>query len=150
MLAQARVPGMYIHIFFCHSSNKHTRSFISHNFNFHKSPSSSTTYSSPVFASMVTLLNSLRIGKGKSPLGFLNHAIYHIASDPTLYKQVFNDITSGRNNCCAGAQVHSLLFFIFILFLYIFRLKIINFNNVQFVKFVILGKCYLLPIRFHW
>jgi len=65
---------------------------------------SGTSASSPVFASMVTLLNSLRIGKGKSPLGFLNHAIYHIASDPTLYKQVFNDITSGRNNCCAGAQ----------------------------------------------
>jgi tripeptidyl-peptidase-1 len=57
---------------------------------------SGTSAASPTFAGMVTLVNGLRLSKGKSALGFLNPALYSIASS------VYNDITSGTNNCCAG------------------------------------------------
>jgi tripeptidyl-peptidase-1 len=60
---------------------------------------SGTSASSPVFAGMVTLINDYRISNGKSPLGFLNPALYKLGASST---NVFNDITSGENNCCAG------------------------------------------------
>jgi len=57
---------------------------------------SGTSAASPTFAGMVTLVNGLRLAKGKSALGFLNPALYNLASSN------YNDITSGTNNCCAG------------------------------------------------
>jgi tripeptidyl-peptidase I len=52
-----------------------------------------TSASTPIFASIVTLLNEARIAKGKGPIGFLN---------PTLYAhpEAFNDITVGGNPGC--------------------------------------------------
>lgn len=51
---------------------------------------------SPVFAAMITLLNSLRAREGLGPVGFIN---------PTLYSSMattsFNDVTSGINNYCS-------------------------------------------------
>lgn len=62
---------------------------------------SGTSASSPSFAALITLINGKRIAAGKKPLGFLNPVLYQIAqSNPA----VFNDITSGRNNCAAGAK----------------------------------------------
>jgi len=59
---------------------------------------SGTSASAPVFAGMITLINGARISTGKSPLGFLNPALYNLAaSNPSI----FNDITVGENNCCA-------------------------------------------------
>jgi tripeptidyl-peptidase-1 len=55
-----------------------------------------TSASSPSFAGMVSLVNGLRISKGKSPLGFLNPLLYSINYDS------FHDITQGVNNCCAA------------------------------------------------
>lgn len=52
-----------------------------------------TSCSSPVFASMVSLINDALIGAGKSPLGFLNPFLY---ANPGA----FNDITSGSNPGC--------------------------------------------------
>ena len=57
-----------------------------------------TSASAPVFAAMVTQINDARLQRGSSPVG-------HLA--PTLYKlpsSVFNDITSGTNQCqrCGG------------------------------------------------
>lgn len=59
---------------------------------------SGTSASTPVVAGMVTLINAKRIMAGKSTLGFLNPALYQLDSS------AFHDITSGKNNCAAGAQ----------------------------------------------
>ena len=52
-----------------------------------------TSASTPIVASIVTLLNELRLEAGKRPIGFLN---------PTLYANpdAFNDVTIGRNPGC--------------------------------------------------
>lgn len=57
---------------------------------------SGTSASTPSFAGLVVLVNGERIAKGKSPLGFLNPALYQLSSN------AFHDITVGENNCCAG------------------------------------------------
>jgi len=58
---------------------------------------SGTSASSPVFAGFVSLVNSARLAAGKPPLGFLNPALY--SSNAT---DIYNDITSGFNNCAAA------------------------------------------------
>jgi len=60
---------------------------------------SGTSASSPAFAAMVTLINGERLAKNKSPLGFLNPALYALADSNA---GVFNDITVGENYCAAG------------------------------------------------
>ncbi|TVY58927.1 Aorsin [Lachnellula cervina] len=54
-----------------------------------------TSASTPIVASIVTLLNEARIAAGKGPIGFLN---------PTLYAhpEAFNDITVGGNPGCGS------------------------------------------------
>ncbi|KAH8078042.1 family S53 protease-like protein [Cristinia sonorae] len=52
-----------------------------------------TSCSSPIFASLISLINDRLIAKGKSPLGFLNPFLY---ANP----QAFNDITTGNNPGC--------------------------------------------------
>jgi len=56
---------------------------------------SGTSASSPVFAGLVTLVNSQRIANGKSALGFLNTALYQNTD-------IFNLVGGGENNCTAG------------------------------------------------
>jgi len=58
---------------------------------------SGTSAAAPTFAGFITLINGLRIKAGKAPLGFLNNLLYKMDAS------VFNDITSGTNNCCAGS-----------------------------------------------
>jgi len=54
-----------------------------------------TSASSPVVASMIGLLNDVRLKKGSPPLGFANPLIYQLAaSNP----EAFNDITTGKND----------------------------------------------------
>ncbi|KAE9370750.1 subtilisin-like protein [Stipitochalara longipes BDJ] len=55
-----------------------------------------TSASSPVFGSIITLINEQRVSAGKSAVGFIN---------PTLYANpsAFNDITSGGNQGCGTA-----------------------------------------------
>ncbi len=60
-----------------------------------------TSASSPVFAALLTLTNTARAKLGKGPVGFIN---------PTLYAKgtasgLFNDITSGENNCIAFSDI---------------------------------------------
>ena len=52
-----------------------------------------TSASTPIVASIVTLINNERLNAGKSPVGFIN---------PTLYANpgAFNDITQGHNIGC--------------------------------------------------
>lgn len=54
-----------------------------------------TSASAPLFASLVTLVNELRAGEGKGPVGFIN---------PLLYggQNVFKDITAGPANGGCG------------------------------------------------
>ncbi|KAA6409887.1 MAG: subtilisin [Lasallia pustulata] len=52
-----------------------------------------TSASSPVFGSVITLVNEARIDFGKGPVGFLNPALY---ANP----YVLNDITQGGNQGC--------------------------------------------------
>ena len=60
-----------------------------------------TSASSPVFAALLTLTNTARAKLGKGPVGFIN---------PTLYAKgtasgLFNDVTSGENNCIAFSDI---------------------------------------------
>lgn len=60
---------------------------------------SGTSASTPVFAGVVALVNGQRLASGKPTLGFLNPALYKAAVDQP---SIFNDVTSGENNCAAG------------------------------------------------
>jgi hypothetical protein len=57
-----------------------------------------TSASAPVFAALVSLLNSATIARGSPPLGFLNPLLYYAASAApgSLY-----DVTVGANRCGA-------------------------------------------------
>lgn len=57
---------------------------------------SGTSASSPVVAGFVSLVNAARLKAGKPALGFINQAIYQYGS------QISNDVTVGKNNCCAS------------------------------------------------
>lgn len=57
---------------------------------------SGTSASAPVVAGMVSLVNAARLKAGKSALGFLNPSIYEFGSSFS------NDVTDGKNNCCAS------------------------------------------------
>ncbi|KAK2757453.1 protease s8 tripeptidyl peptidase [Colletotrichum kahawae] len=54
---------------------------------------SGTSAATPLFASLITIINEHRLQAGKAPVGFIN---------PTLYANphIFNDITSGNNEGC--------------------------------------------------
>jgi len=54
-----------------------------------------TSCSSPIFASVISLLNDRLIAAGKSPLGFLNPFLYSAAGTAAL-----NDVTTGNNPGC--------------------------------------------------
>ncbi|KAJ7830642.1 peptidase S8/S53 domain-containing protein [Mycena olivaceomarginata] len=56
---------------------------------------SGTSASSPVFASVIALLNDELIAAGKSPLGFLNPFLYSPAGRAAL-----NEVTVGKNPGC--------------------------------------------------
>ncbi|KAJ7930918.1 family S53 protease [Mycena leptocephala] len=56
---------------------------------------SGTSASTPVFASIISLINDRLIEAGKSPLGFLNPFLYSAAGRAAL-----NDITQGSNPGC--------------------------------------------------
>jgi tripeptidyl-peptidase-1 len=58
---------------------------------------SGTSASAPAFASLISLLNGLRMNRGLPKLGFLNPLLYN-----SIMKDAFNDITKGDNNCCLG------------------------------------------------
>jgi len=55
--------------------------------------SGGTSASSPIFASVINLINEQRLNAGKTSIGFVNPTLY---SNPT----VLNDITSGTNPGC--------------------------------------------------
>lgn len=52
-----------------------------------------TSASSPVFGSIITLINNELVAAGKSPVGFINPTLY-------AYPDVMNDVTEGGNEGC--------------------------------------------------
>ena len=57
---------------------------------------SGTSASSPTFAGIVAILNSVRLKTGQPALGFLNPFLYTMHAD---YPQAFTDVISGDNRC---------------------------------------------------
>ncbi|PNY27653.1 Tripeptidyl-peptidase SED2 [Tolypocladium capitatum] len=57
-----------------------------------------TSASTPMFASIIALLNDLRFQKGKPSMGFLNPWLYSIGHNG------FTDITAGRSDGCLGTS----------------------------------------------
>ena len=55
-----------------------------------------TSLSTPIFASMITLVNEERTAVGKGPVGFVNPVLY-------AHPEIFNDITNGTNGNCIEA-----------------------------------------------
>jgi tripeptidyl-peptidase-1 len=58
--------------------------------------SGGTSASAPIFASVLTRINDVRLNMGKRPIGFINPAIYQ-------HPEILNDITNGTNPGC-GTQ----------------------------------------------
>lgn len=59
-------------------------------------PTDGTSVSAPLLASMVILLNKMRLDAGKPVLGFLNPLLYQLYE---VCPHVFVDITEGDNSC---------------------------------------------------
>lgn len=62
-----------------------------------------TSASAPVMAAMVSLVNSARYSRGLGPVGFINPTLYSLGESATI-TDIFNDIASGSNNCCANGN----------------------------------------------
>ena len=56
-------------------------------------PEAGTSLSTPIWASILTLINEKRSEAGKAPVGFVNPVLY-------AHPEVFNDITKGDNPGC--------------------------------------------------
>ena len=65
---------------------------------------SGTSASAPVVAGMLALANAERLAAGKSSLGWILPKLYANGTGTA----VANDITAGRNNCCAGQNIYQL------------------------------------------
>ena len=61
-----------------------------------------TSASSPVFAAMISLLNAARYLNGQPTVGYLNPTLYDATTNQN--GALFNDQTSGENNCPANAN----------------------------------------------
>jgi tripeptidyl-peptidase-1 len=62
---------------------------------------SGTSFSSPIVGGIISLLNDLRVGAGKSTLGWFNPLLYQIYRD---HPEAFQDITSGPKNAYQTCQ----------------------------------------------
>ena len=74
---------------------------VSFNYSLHRVPTSLQLLTlipsgTPIFASIINRINDERIGAGKSPVGFLNYALY---KNPSM----LNDVTNGSNPGCSEA-----------------------------------------------
>ncbi len=60
-----------------------------------------TSCASPIVAGLFSLINGVRMKAGKTPVGFINPAIYKLS---TLKPNAFYDVTQGSNpdGCCPG------------------------------------------------
>ncbi len=68
-------------------------------------PIGGTSCSAPIVAGLFSLINGVRLKAGKTPVGFINPAIYKLS---TLNSQAFYDVTQGSNpdGCCPGFRMY--------------------------------------------
>ncbi|MGB9235806.1 MAG: choice-of-anchor D domain-containing protein [Terriglobales bacterium] len=59
-----------------------------------------TSFSAPMWAGYMALVNQQAIANGNSPVGFINPALYMIGADSS-YDSAFHDITGGSNHYAA-------------------------------------------------
>ncbi len=64
-----------------------------------------TSFAAPVFAGMLALINQ-KAGYTTGQ-GLINTTLYKLAADSSTYASAFHDVTTGNNNCTAGATVCS-------------------------------------------
>ncbi len=64
-----------------------------------------TSYSSPLWASFMALVNQQAALNNQPPVGFLNPIIYAIGQNATQYANDFHDMIGGNNDCC-GQMVY--------------------------------------------
>ncbi|WP_109486098.1 protease pro-enzyme activation domain-containing protein [Occallatibacter savannae] len=60
-----------------------------------------TSFAAPIFAGMIALINQKQGWTGGQ--GLTNSTLYTLASSASTYSSGFHDVTSGNNNCTAGA-----------------------------------------------
>lgn len=59
-----------------------------------------TSFDAPIFSGMLAIVNQKLNSTGQ---GVVNSTLYTLAADSTTYASAFHDITSGGNECSAGA-----------------------------------------------
>jgi subtilase family serine protease len=64
-----------------------------------------TSFAAPIFAGMLALINQ-KAGYATGQ-GLINTTLYKLAADSSTYASAFHDVTSGNNNCTAGATLCS-------------------------------------------
>ncbi|MBO0768781.1 MAG: hypothetical protein J2O48_08880, partial [Solirubrobacterales bacterium] len=78
-------------------------------------PVGGTSAAAPLAASAAVLWDQEARSQGLKSIGFLNPALYQLASDPSTYARDFHDVTAGSNNvhydtkdCPRGCNPHGL------------------------------------------
>ncbi len=64
-----------------------------------------TSFAAPIFAGMLALINQ-KAGYTAGQ-GLINTTLYKLAADSSTYASAFHDVTTGNNNCTAGATLCS-------------------------------------------
>lgn len=73
------------------AEGKNIKVFYGHDWKY----TSGTSASAPIFAGVISLVNDMRISRGRRPLGFLNQMLYSAE-----VRKTFHDITEGNNPGC--------------------------------------------------
>ena len=63
-----------------------------------------TSFAAPIFAGMLAIINDKLNSTGQ---GVINSTLYTLAANSATYASAFHDITSGGNQCTAGATICS-------------------------------------------
>ncbi|MEY4761066.1 MAG: hypothetical protein RLZZ200_922 [Pseudomonadota bacterium] len=59
-----------------------------------------TSLSTPQWAGIAAIANAMRAATGQALLGMPHTSLYGISAQPSLYSQVFTDVSSGSNGSC--------------------------------------------------
>ena len=73
-----------------------------------QTPIGGTSCAAPVIAGLFSLINGVRMKAGKTPVGYINPALYALSTQNPV---AFYDVTEGSNpdGCCPGfRKFHSL------------------------------------------
>lgn len=62
-------------------------------------PAAGTSCSAPEFTALITLLNDKRMNSGLNPLGFILPALYKLSNNPSIYSEMFYDMSTGNSDC---------------------------------------------------